>query len=582
MSAQRASLTRTQLFVVLDQDTEEESQGDSKTDSLGNGSSKHLHDGHGDPRNDRTYQEDLSDDFDIDESFLESQVLEDFFSPRGTDETAIPRFYEDVPRTQSMMNGVQKGIESLSHDEDGFCRLRFGIELMSSRSIISRSLHDLEEQKANLAAVAAGSDSQTREVEEIDDSSIILINQRNLVKLGCFSGDWCVIKVSGKQELGDARKTGHATDASGKGKGKERLVRILVDDSVPVGSNQGDHRIETQGNSSSPLVAISPILYQNLFRIASFDPLEDINSSFISLKPVDSYANTKFSDTASKSANMLSLPLKIPFAESLTISRIPSSFSMDRKYQSLFLEGLKQYFEDRRRIVKKGDVIAIGLDEDGVKFVKAAGTEDEDEEKNSEDVTDGNKDELENVIWDLPTASRSKSKTMSQVVYFSITSLTPELLSPESHQDHDERIASGHSDEIYALLREKARKGGLGSVVDSRITKLVQTGISNRRVLIEPISDFLGIRRASTPLFPFSGEDSRLVGKDSTFDRLLKLLKAVLRKDSKDFGLHLSVVLKGARGSGKATLIKWLAEKAGVHLIEVSCSQAQCKAFSPG
>lgn len=37
------------------------------------------------------------------------------------------------------------------------------------------------------------------------------------------------------------------------------------------------------------------------------------------------------------------------------------------------------------------------------------------------------------------------------------------------------------------------------------------------------------------------------------------------------YSLHLSVVIKGARGSGKKTAIQWASEKTGVHLIEVNC-----------
>jgi len=59
----------------------------------------------------------------------------------------------------------------------------------------------------------------------------------------------------------------------------------------------------------------------------------------------------------------------------LTLARIASPHSVNKLYQPLFLEGLKDYFQNQRRVVKKGDVIAIGIEEGRVRFTASSGSE---------------------------------------------------------------------------------------------------------------------------------------------------------------------------------------------------------------
>lgn len=59
----------------------------------------------------------------------------------------------------------------------------------------------------------------------------------------------------------------------------------------------------------------------------------------------------------------------IPTARSVTVARVASPISVDRAYQPLFLRSLKNYFGARKRLVKKGDLIAISLDTNSVYHV---------------------------------------------------------------------------------------------------------------------------------------------------------------------------------------------------------------------
>lgn len=57
---------------------------------------------------------------------------------------------------------------------------------------------------------------------------------------------------------------------------------------------------------------------------------------------------------------------------------------------------------------------------------------------------------------------------------------------------------------------------------------------------------------------------------DGLFARLVAHVKASLRPEANLYDLPLSVLLRSSgRGSGKRTLARWTAAKAGMHLLEV-------------
>lgn len=66
-----------------------------------------------------------------------------------------------------------------------------------------------------------------------------------------------------------------------------------------------------------------------------------------------------------------------PTAHSVTVARVASPHSVNRACQTLFLDGLKQYFQSRRRVLKRGDLIAVGICEDTARFSEAKSEEDE-------------------------------------------------------------------------------------------------------------------------------------------------------------------------------------------------------------
>ena len=61
-------------------------------------------------------------------------------------------------------------------------------------------------------------------------------------------------------------------------------------------------------------------------------------------------------------------PTDLPVAQSVTIARIASEYSMNKRYQSMVLKGLKEYFQQCQRVVRQGDILAIPIDTAQTRF----------------------------------------------------------------------------------------------------------------------------------------------------------------------------------------------------------------------
>lgn len=155
----------------------------------------------------------------------------------------------------------------------------------------------------------------------------------------------------------------------------------------------------------------------------------------------------------------------------------------------------------------------------------------------------------------FPDAPDAESSATG-VVHFLVTSLTPELSAPPSE-------ANGDDYEVGQMTR----LGRLGAVVDPSLTNMVQTGVVGSQVA--DWDAWLGVVSGTPPL-PSPSTVTPLSNPTSPFGRICQLLQATLLPDASTYGIHLTVLLKGARGSGKKTVVRWAAKKTGVHLIEVS------------
>ncbi|KAG2229608.1 hypothetical protein INT48_007032 [Thamnidium elegans] len=286
-----------------------------------------------------------------------------------------------------------------------------------------------------------------------DDESRIFINIQDLAKCGVFSGDWVLLSANDPK--------------------KSRLCRVYgIDDT-----------------SNQTTAYLPPVLYFNLGLPLPPAPMDAVKVSItkVTAPPVEGP----------------------PVATAVSIARIASPASMDKSLQSAFLESLKHWFETKERIVCKGDVIAICLDEETARL-------------RPQD------DEVNTVMYTKPTT----------MAYFKVTRLADQL---EDSKIHPSYFGSGRR------------------IVPSK-TQMIQTGIEYSRVPVGPISHYYNFAEK----LPLQRSSS------VAYKQLHELISSSLHPLGRDFELSCNALFHGPRGGGKTTLVKEIVEDLGIHLYEFS------------
>ncbi|KAK3828385.1 MAG: P-loop containing nucleoside triphosphate hydrolase protein [Benniella sp.] len=194
-------------------------------------------------------------------------------------------------------------------------------------------------------------------------------------------------------------------------------------------------------------------------------------------------------------------------AKGVTVARVASPPAL--ALHSACLEALKEWFEEYERVVCEGDVIAVEIDEEAAKLTPKPA-----------DASD--------IDFRLPL-NPSKMKT---TIYFKLTHLD-DSDKPNKHTQ----------------------------VVDPSVTKMIQTGLEHSRVPSKLK------RNAYSPAIPALDDPTA----PQAFAQLYQLVSSGLHPFSSKLGLNCTVLLHGARGIGKKTVVEWVADLAGIHLMDVNC-----------
>ncbi|CAO3689435.1 unnamed protein product [Rhizopus microsporus] len=289
-----------------------------------------------------------------------------------------------------------------------------------------------------------------------DDENRIFMKLKDLASCGLFSGDWALVSANDPK--------------------KSRLCKIYgVDDIL----EEGD------------VVYLSPTLYFNLNLPL---PPESTSAAKITV--------TRVQEVPERGP---------PVSSAVTIARVASPTSMDKALQSICLDSLKQWFEQKERIVCKGDIIAIPINEDMARL------------RSSEDES----------------SFKPSTHPPTTLVYFKVIRL--DTSDDTSNNTHPSYYGSGRR------------------VVPSK-TQMVQTGVEYSRVPVGSISYYHDFAE-KLPLVRSSGP---------TYDQLYELVSSSLHFAGLNFDLSCNVLFHGPRGSGKSTLVKEVAESIGVHVYEFS------------
>ncbi|KAI9101308.1 AAA-domain-containing protein [Phlyctochytrium arcticum] len=210
----------------------------------------------------------------------------------------------------------------------------------------------------------------------------------------------------------------------------------------------------------------------------------------------------------------LRVKLTLPTASQVTVARVACPLTNDKRMLDECLYQLKRWFEARDRMVADGDIITVVVDENRAltRFKVGAddGSDDEDEEEDESDNGRGKRD----------------------FAYFKITQVTVD-----------------------------GTEGGSPTAwVDPAQTRIIQAGIVHSRV---PIGERAYLGADTLPPPPPKGASS-------VYPKLHALFSTCLHPVSAALGLHCTVLLYGARGVGKRSIVKTAVETLGIHFIEVN------------
>ncbi|KAH9977248.1 P-loop containing nucleoside triphosphate hydrolase protein [Lactifluus volemus] len=209
----------------------------------------------------------------------------------------------------------------------------------------------------------------------------------------------------------------------------------------------------------------------------------------------------------------------LPTAKAVTIARVASRLSTNRGYQPLVLQGLKSFFDGKKRLVKQGDLLAVKVDLNQLQYLQASSTG-EDAETTSPRV---------------PEKQSTDPSGAEKIVYFIVTNVDCDAPSTNNALN-----PSG----VHLGLSS----GELGCWVDSAVTRVTQTGFEHAR--IPDAWTFLSPRRTLASDGDMTAGVTQ--GNQRAFTQLLGLSQAL-------------------RGIGKFTTAVQVARRLGMHMFEVNC-----------
>ena len=188
-----------------------------------------------------------------------------------------------------------------------------------------------------------------------DDEARIYVNVKLLVRLGCFSGDWIKVSIvpDSGNNTGDYLRLGAFEDDNDQSE-SFRALKVYGLPNVSIVSKRVNQNVDitkrrpwsSASLKAKPVAYVSPILLENLGH-----PTDVMLSLFSTI----SHSGTKFEKSKITSS------LIPPVAKEVTLLRLFTPLATERAMQSGLLIGLKMYFETRRRILKKDDLIGIKI-----------------------------------------------------------------------------------------------------------------------------------------------------------------------------------------------------------------------------
>ncbi|EAQ93394.1 hypothetical protein CHGG_01629 [Chaetomium globosum CBS 148.51] len=191
-----------------------------------------------------------------------------------------------------------------------------------------------------------------------DEEARIYVDTKDLPRIGCFSGDWVRVESSQEPPTNGFGAFGLGSfveqDPDEAGWRPARVYGLPDGYSnrpvARVASSKYDGRrmsfFESQVQRTlSPAVYLSPIVLSNLE-----------NPPYLRISPIRRGVQAK---NPQSRASVLIQP---PFAREVILQHVRTPIPVERDVQTAVMAGLKYYFEQRLRVIKTGDLIAVPID----------------------------------------------------------------------------------------------------------------------------------------------------------------------------------------------------------------------------
>jgi peroxin-6 len=375
---------------------------------------------------------------------------------------------------------------------------------------------------------------------EDDEEARVFVDINSLTKIGCFSGDWVRLEVAAEPPANGAGLWG--LGSFGNAEPEDTLWRPVKVFGLPEGySRRGLTKIPShkQGarrmsffdsqvsKPASPTVFMSPILLANME-----------NTPYCRLSPLK--RTPQLGRAPQPKITSSSRP---PFLQELTLLKIATPISTERTVQNILFTNLKNHFASRTRIVRKGDLIAIPIDEDLGRILHVNSASDD---LDVEEL-------LSNASSDR--SHRGSTAKPTAVAWFKIGYIS---LSGENADSTEE-------EDVW---------GGAASV-DSPSTRIMQSGSENSRVpstMNNAWEHYLGLKSLPKPESLSASLSETIRPHVSPLRRRLRELIAAATSPR---AIHLQqkslaiLLISTQRNIGKATLATGACADIGIHTFSI-------------
>ncbi|KAL8827741.1 MAG: hypothetical protein Q9170_006889 [Blastenia crenularia] len=405
-------------------------------------------------------------------------------------------------------------------------------------------------QACNLLAPIPSDLLHPKPHDDEDDESRVYVDVKDLLRLKCFSGDWVCLRAISRPRNGQLKSLGmgtlHRDDDDDE---PFRAVKVYglpdlaprISVRYPVKERALSNR-RSSVNTSPKLIRpasqawLSPILFANLdcpteVRLASLTGSGRMKQPF----------SPKH---GSKEAERLKYP---SIAAEVSLAKISTPISQESALQDVLFSRLKRYFEDRRRIIHNGDLIAMTIDADVGRML------------GSSNNTGADGKDREEVLSLLTKPGQSDARSL-EVIWFKIGQIT----GPSS-----EREMGGDSEDIWggaACVDPTSTRMTIGTSHQSKIPPTSQTpwkaylGVMPR----SPVEDLASPYRMYMSVSP----DLYTSGLQR---RLRELIAAATSPRAVHLKLQPTLILlhSNQRNIGKARMATQAASDLGIHTFSI-------------